>query len=516
VAALCFFSTAHAAQSIAITVGVDAIAQFLGFGSNVGGFQGSLTLAQKREITSVVWKDLNLRLCRFYRSHQDWDINTVLDEYGEEAALVREVQPEIKFLYNPTGRVNNDAAAWARSIAGNMKLLHDEGFSCHATGIGNEPSAPFTGPWPDWAACMSASIIPAVIKNLRVELDDRGLDSVKIIACESSNVDDYYWEFAEGMEHDPDALSAIDHFAHHGYNMSMTNEMYEFLKPLGKDGFYQTESCHDGANEGYNDSAVAAETAARFLCDLNFGTIYWLYWFDKGSGLSGVNDTRLVGYDGSTGEYRLPLKYHYIKLLSQTFVPGSALRKSTTDLGDRTGRREDTYMEYTYGRKVPVAAAAAVNPDGKWIIGIANITGLEPRWPETTFYPRDTYSATFEIEELRSAGELRFDAWRCNNGTGSVKAGSTVLMTDGRMSVDVGPCDLVCLVSTTSAANRLNSAHPPRRAVARDIATPELILGGRHGQMSGGHQTFDIRGRAIEPGRTSHCAIRFDRAQGQH
>jgi hypothetical protein len=247
-ALLVCINTLHAADSVTIVAASGSIGDFKGFGCNLTGFSGNLNSTNKQTITNLVWKDLNLQICRFYRSLQRLTPATELNEFQSALLFVKVAQPNIKVLYNPTGVINGNAARWASSVATHIKYFSDQGINCDATGIGNEPNQDTSGTSNDWAARMPASLNTMIIKLLRTELNSRGLTGIKIIANESSNVDEYVWSFANAITADANALSALDYFAYHAYNMSLTHAMYTYLKPLNKGGFWQTETCSYGGN----------------------------------------------------------------------------------------------------------------------------------------------------------------------------------------------------------------------------------------------------------------------------
>jgi hypothetical protein len=424
---------------------------FQGLGINHWPY-GDLTSQETRDtLQSILADDMDFRMFRFYRVYiTGWTNRFIVSNFRDPTDIIRKHAKargrNVDFLFNPTGTMA-DYTSWGNRIAEVVDTLEKaystpgDPFYIKYTGIGNEVNQnEYT-----WAAPMTASDIPQVVKATRAALDARGLQHVKIIACGASNVDNYMLNFIKAMKADAQALNDLYAWEYHSYNMSITQDVYTSIASFNKP-IFQTESSLPEGDIFFNDSQCAAQTMCRILADMNFGVEYWLHWIGWNEDRTPGNDgAQIMWYSSETGEIVPYEKFYYFRQLSRTFVPGTKIRKCVTNLKPRTKRKTDSLMEYTYGLKIPIAASAGLRPDGSWAMAVVNHTGLRFTSYGSTYYPKDDYDVTFYVPELAGAGDMQFKVWRCNYGTQNVLDSMPATMHNGEVTVTVRHCDLVCL-----------------------------------------------------------------------
>jgi hypothetical protein len=165
-------------------------------------------------------------------------------------------------------------------------------------------------------------------------------------------------------------------------------------------------------------------------------------------------------------------------------------------------------MEYTYGLKVPIASATAMRPDSHWVIAVSNHTGLPPGTVNTTYYPKNSYNVTFDIEELRGIAQTNFNVWRCSNGKRIVMDAAEITMIAGKCKITVAPFELICLVSKNalvpSSTPTSLIGHTSHREKTARIQKPIVYFSGKNTPqlrllVSGksANNLYDIQGRII-------------------
>ncbi len=440
-AVMLFANSSAGNEKIRITVHAGARQEFGGFGCNGRTWDRSLPDDVRDTLVALIWNDLHFRLFRFYRVYiTGWDNAYILSQFRDCVERTVRSVPDMVFLFNPTGTMT-DPYSWGERIAEVIDMLQDSlHITIAATGIGNEPNQQeYT-----WAAPISSASVPAVVRAVRTELDKRGLTGVGIIAPGPSNIDQYMWDAIEALMNDAEALGDLYAWEYHSYNMSIGQGTYDWIAPSGKE-IWQTEASLPEGDYEFNDSMCASQTYTRFLADMNFGVKYWAHWYDANIHDNNGPGAKIVAYNEQTGQILPHLKFYYLRQLSRTFVPLTRFRKCTSDLGSRTGRSQDSLIEYTYGLKIPVAAAAGVRPDGSWVMAATNHTGLRFTDYGSSYFAKADYDVTFLVEELADSGDIEFRVWRCNNGTRNVFDSAPALMQGGEVTVTVRHCDLVCL-----------------------------------------------------------------------
>ncbi len=452
---------------LAITVPAGARQVFQGLGVSTFNNGAYTVLAPERRalLARLIYRDLRLTTLRIW-----WAVETFAPERGQallaesfadryvKSGLIAEARahgmktillgpekPARWMLTKPEDGnsliKDEEVGTYVAQIAILIQRLRDEHHTViDATGIGNEP------PW------FTPAQMATAVRLLRGELDQRGLQAVKIVAHEGSNNDATGLGYLDALIADPLALAGLTGFATHSYNMAARAEEAERVQRTGKE-FWITES---GGGIGLPeteqpvDAPQAASAASRFLNDMNHRATHWI-WFlgamDLTNGWPEEHDNvqRLIEFRDKPGaDWYLPLlKYYYLKRLAQTFDVGCSFRAAHSSLeGD---------MTWTYGRKPQVTAAAALNLDGTWGIGAVNYTSnLFTRAGQDEFNRTNTgqaatdFRVTITIAELAAVGDQTFTLQRTSATHRDVDEGEMV-MHDGVLAFDLAPLELVTL-----------------------------------------------------------------------
>lgn len=450
---LLIFQTVHGADPVLLVASDSAQQEFKGLGiSNrfYGGFDNTpADLAGRDQLTDKIVGDLKLTFLRVWiYPRVNKTPQQMVDEFasgyinsGQWAEFKKRGMntligaPAGPTHAHPSTVSGYDINQWCDDIATFYQLLKQQhGIEFQTTGLANEPQL--------WS---TAQIVEGV-KKLRVALDNRGMQNLKIFAAEWASVDTQAHAGMDALKADSEAWAALGGIGIHSYGMAATTRSYNVIK--GTDlNYWQTESCDPGREEpGNTRSAVL--TATRLLNDLNHGVSHWSYFI--GFMPTGFNDsdsgTKLAVWDNNLNQARYHLKYHYLKQLSQTFDVGSSIRR-VTNPGRYNYQSSD--LQFGYGNtKAACNAAVALNPDGSWAIGLTNNTGLASS-PEAIFRPTAILDLTVEIPELAGSGNINFNVTR-SSGSSQIVSEGVVTMVGGRVTVTVNPRDLVTL---RSAAN---------------------------------------------------------------
>jgi len=112
-----------------------------------------------------------------------------------------------------------------------------------------------------------------------------------------------------------------------------------------------------------------------------------------------------------------------------------------------------------------INAAAAVNPDGTWDIGIVNDTSVPEEKYEgqtiATWSVAANYQVSVVIQELTNAAATSFEVYRSRANEHFVKTG-TLTMKKGMLTVtNLTPKELVCLRSIPIVESSATAALPP-------------------------------------------------------
>lgn len=249
-----------------------------------------------------------------------------------------------------------------------------------------------------------------------------------------------------------------------------------------KKEYWMTES---GAwNAAGDGSWQGVAMAARFLNDLNHGVrppipsstiphhfigdicdrllaqvTHWVYFIGAShsdtqilGGGSRQQDMHWVATFANNGTYKLMPTYHYAKQLRATFDLGARLRHSVANIST-PGQREASEMDWTYGKHSDIYAAVGENPDGSWGIGVVNPTGcptVEDLNGKNTSLFSDAKTLTVQVliaELADSDAPLKFAAQRSTGKSSYAAKEEAVAMVGGRLTVVVGPNELLTLRS---------------------------------------------------------------------
>ncbi len=514
-------------------------------------------------LNKLVVKDLNLNMVRFYVGGTDPD--SIMRDFngafnypsgGNTIDDFKKQNPDMMFLLGQQEQIHKVekiepfCAKWAAAV---KRLREEKGFDIRWCTITNEPNAPGVA----WKGQDSTyRVIPEalytqVVKAMRAAFDAQGLTMVKLYIPETSSVDDVCFAYIDSVRTDPDALSAVGGLFVKSYNMCADWTMKEIVEDMGVPFFaaaganmidwWQHQNIgatpeNVGVEQKPDDDNWAAEMAGRILGDFNHGVTHWLTYLPAGevdrnrrfaahnlmqyfNSLDTLlqrqfdpNDFQVLG--NNQAYLMITLKYFYLKQLTQVFDVGCRFRccLSAPELP-----YDDMAMRF--GQKPAVGASVAQNPDNSWTIAAVNMTGcLSDNLPITAthparyyvYYPAESYDVTLFIEELDGTGEQKLALTRSSK-TKRIEFEDSVTMTDGLVTVAVGPRELVSLRGAKDASASTAVSHAARRtdAVAvsyargRDALSLKVFRAGTYGfELIGldGRKVLDCDGvRLSEP-----------------
>jgi len=454
-------------EPVTITVHYGGKQVFYGLGAgttNRTTYQ-ELPAAVRDTLAAMVWRDLDFKTLRVMSSLGEYAVEYFVGRYGAYIADVKKYQPNLTILLTPDmmnstrlkpPRTDAELQQYAAEYAEQVKRLKAEhGIQIGAVGVCNEPNEKVNESGDEWIQRMDAGQVARAVKYFRAALDARGLGDVKVIAPETSNVDHVAREMVDSIAADPQSLAALHAFATHSYNYCMTKEMRDKVAVYGKQ-YWQTEAS-SGDPEDFNNAPEAVKGVARFLSDVNLGVNVWLWFLAYAEFKPTSNTPRLIGFDPQSAIYQTFLKYFYFLQISQAFRAGTIFRFATSSLSYaddvKYGLDRYMYMENRVFDKPPLCAAAGVNPDSTWAIGIANQTGIVSHWDKATYAPAATYDVTVHVEELKDSASVPFQVYRSNDSATNQLAAS-VTLANGSATVAVAPHELVTLRTSHRYAGR--------------------------------------------------------------
>lgn len=337
--------------------------------------------------------------------------------------------------YIHNSQIRNYAVLLANFI---YQAQQEHGVKINATGVLNEPNDRFIK--------FSDSQWTLIIKNLRTELDNRGLRDVKIIAPELANADGTAVRVIRAIRQDPEAWKILDGISTHSYNMAATNAIANLIEGTNKE-YWMTEAGTNGP-ENPGDALNAASAASRFLNDMNHRVTHWIWFIGHAAADPRDDATRLIRYSFNPFRYEIFQKYYYFLQLSKTFDMGAVFRKSVSSL--------ESNMTWTHGKKPRITVASAKNPDGSWGIAVSNFTddrfevvlpnGYKWSNPQAGYAAED-FAVTVFVEELAQADDKRMRMYRSNSNVNNVYIGEAV-MRKGKVAIpNVRSLDLITLRS---------------------------------------------------------------------
>jgi O-glycosyl hydrolase len=454
---------ALANTAVNITVRQGARQTFQGFGAsqttNGGTRYANLAQSEKNTLQKLVCNDIQFKIARLWFDPAQYAskpgeeniskfvdpfvssefISTALANGCNKLLLAPGKIPEYMgssgggYIHN--SQIKNYAALLANFI---YKARQEYGVKIHATGVLNEPN--------DRPIKFSDEQWPIIIKNLRKELDNRGLKDVKIIGPELANADGIAVRVIKAIKQDPEAWKALDGISTHSYNMAATNAIANLIEGTDKE-YWMTEAGTNGP-ENPGDALNAASAASRFLNDMNHRVTHWIWFIGHASADPRDDATRLIRYSFNPFRYDVFQKYYYFLQLSKTFDLGAVFRKSISSL--------ESNMTWTNGKKPRITVASAKNPDGSWGIAVSNFTDdrfefVLPngyKWSNSQGgYAAEDFSVTVFVEELAQASDKTMRMYRSNSRVNNVYIGDAV-MRKGKVSIpNVKSLDLITLRS---------------------------------------------------------------------
>ena len=453
---------------ITITVASGERQKFGGLGASVGNWSGTyqkLSQTERTQLSKMLWHDLKFNTLRmwfntdqyaatpgardmteFRRQYLD---SGLIDDARKQGVTTLLLAPEHLPEYmkgsmkdGATPLKESEVSNYAVMVAEFIAQLKKEGVAIDVTGVNNEPNV---------NEIFSASQMVAIVKQLRTELDKRGLQSVQIIASEHASSDGLYYKQLDALKADSAVWKNIVGVSSHSYNMGATSEGAAYVAAAdGRNSkeYWMTEASDNGAEEPGN-SARAVSLSARFLNDMNHRVTHWIHFLGFETDDPKDNATRIISYSAQPFKSTVYQKYYTYQQLTDTFDVGAIFRASqSSSEGD---------MTWTYGTKPRVTVATAVNPDGSWGVGIANYTAdsflgvqgwSDEKWnvEQGGHTPGQTFPVTIRVDELKNSGELKFEVRRSNSELQNAKT-EPVTMKNGEVVINVAPLELVTLRS---------------------------------------------------------------------
>jgi len=460
--------SAPSLENLTITVPPGSRQAFGGFGTSMGNWQGDyqkLTPEQRQTLCEMLWRDLKFNSLRilintdqFAHKAGGHDLTSFRNQYVDSGMIADAKKYGVTILLlqpdsipdsmrekGPNGVQLKDSEIgnYAALVADSVRRIKSElGVELDATGVQNEPNG---------LERITPDQIPKVVKALRQELDKSGFPKVKIIAPEQSSVDGVYYEQITKLKNDPAAWKALHAVASHSYNMATTDEAARFVEaPDGSNlkEFWMTEASENGA-EKPGDIFRAASLASRFLNDMNHRVTHWMHFLGFEISDPKDNATRIIPFTAEPFSMQVFQKYYVLQQMANAFDVGAVFRDSQSS--------KEGDMTWTYGKKPRLTAATAKNPDGSWGIGLSNFTAdsfsgvqgwADDNWNKTQggYTPGQGFFVSVQIDEAKGLGEVPFTVYRTNATLQNAK-GETVVMKDGRVTVPVGPMEVVTLRS---------------------------------------------------------------------
>ena len=453
---------------ITISVAAGERQKFGGFGASVGNWSGTyqkLSPAERTQLSRLLWHDLKFNTLRMWFDTDQYaptpgarDLTAFTRQYLDSGLIAdARKQGVTTLLLAPEhlpdymkgpGKdggaplLESQVNAYAEMVADFIADLQKRGVSIDVTGVQNEPNI---------NELFSPAQLVAIVKQLRAQLDKRGLQNVEIIASEHSSSDNTYYKQLDALKADAAAWNDIVGVSSHSYNMAATAQAAAYVgAPGGRNSkeYWMTEASDNGAEDPGN-SARAVSLAARYLNDMNHRVTHWVHFLGFETDDPKDNATRIISYSAAPFKTTVFQKYYTYQQLSDNFDAGAIFRASQSSTeGD---------MTWTYGLKPRVIAATAQNPDGSWGVGISNYTAdsfagvqgwSDDKWnsEQGGHTPGQTIPVTISIAELKDRGAVKFAVHRSNAGAQNAQS-EPVTMNDGQVTLQVAPLELVTLRS---------------------------------------------------------------------
>jgi hypothetical protein len=424
---LCNHTIISAQISVTLNIGNEPQQTFKAFGWTISPrenpyMQGIVTDEILDEFGKVIFEDLNTNVVRlWYGGYNEAAFNLAyiesgfLDEARKHGVKYFLLAPGIPDSFTRNGYLSNVPAFAGffakkiREFSGKYQVRFD------ATGIINEPGAGGNNNVRD-------EDYTTLIKTVRDSLDQNDLENVQLIALEHwSPTDPNALPFAQAIASDPEASEALDGYATHSYGFAIDRPHAQIALDQGWE-YWMTEA--GGAKSG-------TDISARFLNDLNNAVTHWVFFFGPAPDTTKHSLAAPVN-----GEILKSFHYFPLQLISKNFIPGTEIRHVTSTL--------DGHMIYKRTDYPGMNAAAGIRPDGKWVIGLSNITD--------SIHDKTAadYDLSINIPELQNEDSLQFKICRTKDQSDFVQCNEISRFYQGQGNLTIRSGEVVILTALKS------------------------------------------------------------------
>jgi len=418
---------------VVLTVEPEPAQTLLGFGTSLVTELNSLPEGVLPDFSKRVFGDLKMNVVRIWApSGEKETVETMLATFARryldsgrlELAKQQGVTTNLLAPARGEAAPAEPMTEYGRKLAEfilQLKVRHQ--IPIHVTGLANEPEQ------------FSARQVVDGIKALRMELDQRGLQDVGIVAPERANNDRSTLEMIEAICADAVALKSLRGLATHSYSMAANTPIASAITGVNKE-FWITEAGNTGHEEP-GDTRRAASLAARFLNDLNHRVTHWIHFIayadSSDLSLDKDNATKLLVFDRKTGTVFESLQYTYLRMLRVAFPTGCEVYPVTAEPGGD--------LVNSHGQKPRLNAAASRLPDGRWSFAVVNLTGLTST-PTATYDAAATLRVKIQLPAAESRLSKTFHRWRSDAEKKIVDEGKKSY-SDGEIAADLRPQELM-------------------------------------------------------------------------
>lgn len=381
-----------------------------------------------------VYKDLDMNWLRLWvKSGEQWSLERMKSKFYEsyiDNGLYNKIkQNGAKHLLLAPARgekpPTESMPEYAQKLA---QFIHDiykeKGIKVDATGVANEPQG------------FSKKQIAEAIKNLRKELDQLGMQDVKIIAPEWANADRHAANVLKHLEQDKFVWDSLDGISTHSYNMAANRLLESYAIRSNKD-YWMTEAGRGlprVVDEVEGETDEASTVAARFLNDMNHSVTHWFWFIGYGHYDKHPNKDsgQVLLKPSDDGGIKKHSKYYYFVQLRNAFDLGAQFY----DVQLPTQTRH----VWSHGQKPDITLSIAKNPDNSWSIGIVNTTGINVKNSLMKFNPATTYKVSIHLGNF--VNNKVFSIKRSSSKKPSIQA-----VSNGTLTLDIEPYELITLRS---------------------------------------------------------------------
>ena len=395
-----------------------------------------ITPDQRAELDRPLLDDIKINTMRYWG-----DISDFVRNYGIQYNNIK--SQVTNHLYQANIKDSNMNTEPARIAQGVKDLKDNNNIVITHVSVCNEcePSLIALNNW------------PVHVINLRNALDDKGLQSVKVVATEGPNNDDSWLDKLKAIRNNPTAWAALGVISSHSYSMALRPEDEAFKTGSGKE-WWIGESSNNGP-ESLGNASVAGESIARVLHDFNSGADNWIWFIGHAIADAGDDRTRLIRYWESPFRSEKLEKFYYFKQFRDIFQDGTRIYDTVSNLEGK--------MPWTYQNYANMQATGGKNTDGSWSLGVVNFSG-------------QSQAAKFKINELVDQPPLTFDIFRSNGTDRGTKIG-TVASINGEITIpqDIQSKEFITLKSTNSQPPTSSTSFSTTTSTTSSVLTTSLI-----------------------------------------